>query len=208
MHNNENRFILQGFLRTVNQFLPVLFWITLILGFEEPSVAFLTILSALIHEFGHIAYLKLRVRGEAKLRGVLSGFRIAPSTQLTYAEEAMLYLSGPLTNICAALLCSLFQGEWASLLCALNVATAVSNLLPIEGYDGYGALRSLAEKRNPVGIGTRVLDAISSAIIFSFCILSIYFIDRFGEGYWIFAVFFVSMLKQLDKWLKNAKSLN
>ena len=202
MHNNENQFILQGFLRIINQFLPVLFWITLILGFEEPSVACLTILSALIHEFGHIAYLKLRGHGKAKLRGVLSGFRIAPSTQLTYAEETMLYLSGPLANVCAAMLCSLFQGEWASLLCTLNVATAVSNLLPVEGYDGYGALRSLAERRNPIGIGTRLLDITSSAIIFSFCILSIYFIDRFGEGYWIFAVFFVSMIRQLDKWLK------
>ena len=52
------------------------------------------------------------------------------------------------------------------------------------------------------------LRALSFSFTSLFCFLSLYFLLKLGEGYWIFAVFFVSMLKQLDKWLKNAKSLN
>ncbi len=195
--------IFQAFLRIANQFLPVLFWVTLILGFGEPRVAVLTIVAAVIHEGGHIAFLRLkRIKGGG-LRGVLSGFRIRSSSLLTYREEMMLYLSGPLANLCAAVLCAFIKGETAAMLCALNLATAMSNLLPVEGYDGYGVLRSIAERQNPDGIAVRLIDLLSSGIIFSFCILSIYFIDRFGCGYWIFAIFFVSMLRQLAKWLKN-----
>lgn len=208
MNNHGKNAFFQRAFRIANQFLPVLFWVTLILGFEEPGIAILTILSAIIHEGGHIAFLKLKKRSNSELRGVISGFRIHPGAMLTYHEELMLYLSGPLANLCAALLFSFFKGEAADLLCTLNVATAVSNLFPVEGYDGYGILHSILEKKSPVGLGIRLLDALSSGIVFSFCILSIYFIDRFGCGYWIFAVFFISMLKQLEKRLKNIKTEN
>lgn len=206
MHNHGKNAFFQRAFRIANQFLPVLFWVTLILGFEEPQIAMLTIISAIIHEGGHIAFLKFKKIKNGELRGVISGFRIRPGSVLTYHEELMLYLSGPLSNLGAALLFSLFRGETAALLCTLNVATAVSNLFPVEGYDGYGILHSVAEKKAPGGFGIRLLDALSNGIVFTFCILSIYFIDRFGCGYWIFAVFFVSMLKQLEKWLKNIKS--
>ncbi|MBE6533068.1 MAG: hypothetical protein E7676_06185 [Ruminococcaceae bacterium] len=202
MHNNEKNAVLEALLRIVNQFLPVLFWITLIFGFEEPRIAVHTIISAFIHESGHVIYLKVRGITESRLRGDVSGFRIRSCSVLSYRDEIMLYLCGPMANILAALLLSPVHTEWATLLSALNIATAVSNLLPVEGYDGYGALHALAEKRNPHGLCVRILDIISAAIIFSFCILSIYFIDRFGAGYWIFALFFASMLKQLNKWLK------
>lgn len=208
MHNNEKTSVLHTSLRIINQFLPVLFWITLILGFEEPRIATLTILSALVHESGHLIYLKLKLKANSNMRGVLSGFRIRPSETLSYREEAILYLSGPLANLCVAAALLPFQSEWARIFLALNVATALSNLLPIEGYDGYGALRAILEKGNPNGPGVRSLEVVSTAIIFSLCVLSIYFIDRFGTGYWIFAIFFASMLKQLGKWLKNSKSLD
>ena len=208
MHNNEKTSCLHALLRVINQFLPVLFWITLMLGFEEPRIAILTIISALVHEGGHLAYLKLKLKSDSNLRGVLSGFRIRPSATLSYREEAMLYLSGPIANLCVAVALLPWRSELARLSLVLNLATALSNLLPIEGYDGYGAIRAILEKGGPTGPGVRLLELISTAIIFSLCILSIYFIDRFGTGYWIFAIFFASMLKQLGKWLKNTKSLN
>lgn len=196
---------MQIFLRIMNQFLPVLFWICLIFGFEEPEIAILTIVAAIIHEGGHIAFLRIRGIKGHKLRGVVSGFRIRASSILTYKDEMLLYLSGPIANICAALMLALFDSDITRMLCALNIATAISNLLPVEGYDGYGALRSIIEMLGG-GFGERILDGVSAGIVFSLCILSIYFIDRFGSGYWIFGIFFFSMLGQLSKWLKNVKS--
>lgn len=198
---------MQLFFRIMNQILPILFWVCLILGFEEPKVALLTVVAAIIHEGGHLAFLKIKGIKRPDLRGVISGFRIRSSSMLTYTEETMLYLSGPLANICATAVFTLLCGNAAELLSVLNIATAISNLLPIEGYDGYGALRSIFEMRGNE-FALRVLEGISSGIIFTLCILSIYFIDRFGGGYWIFGIFFFSMLNQLSKWLKNVKSEN
>lgn len=205
MHIHEKNLPLEKLLRIVNQFLPVIFWISVIFGFEEPKIGVISIIAALIHECGHVAFLRLKNAGSNGVRGVISGFRIRSSSLLSYREEILLYLSGPLANIVAAIIFSLFRGETAALLCTLNIATAISNLIPVEGYDGYGALHTLAEQSNPGGICIRLLEIVSSVIIFSFCILSIYFIDRFGSGYWIFAIFFASMLRQLGKWLDNAK---
>lgn len=207
MHIHEKTSNLEKILRIVNQFLPMIFWISVIFGFEEPKIGFISIASALIHESGHVLFLRLKKARRCRVRGVISGFRIR-SSLLSYRDEIMLYLSGPIANIAAAILFSLLRGERAELLFALNIATAISNLLPVEGYDGYGALHTLAEQKNPNGIGIRLLEVVSSVIIFTFCILSIYFIDRFGSGYWIFAIFFVSMLRQLGKWLENVKSVD
>ncbi len=203
-----NKFNLQWFVGIVDQFLPVLFWVTLILGFEEPKIALLTVISAIIHESGHIVFLRIKGVKGVNPRGVISGFRIRSSTMLTYREEMLLYLFGPLANICVAAALCFIENETVSILCALNVATAISNLLPVEGYDGYGIIRTLAERQNPNGIAVRVLECVSTGTIFAFCILSIYFIDRFGSGYWFFGIFFFSMLRRLSKWLENTKLEN
>ena len=199
---------MQIFFRIMNQILPILFWITLILGFEEPKVAVLTIIAAIIHEGGHMGFLKSKGIKRHNLRGVVSGFRIRTSCLLTYKEEIMLYFAGPLANIFTAIIFSFFDSEISDIICALNIATAISNLLPVEGYDGYGILRATIEKYSCGSIATRVLDGVSAGIIFSLCILSIYFIDRFGSGYWIFGIFFFSMINLLSKWLKNTKNVD
>ena len=197
------KFNIQWIIGVIDQFLPILFWATLIFGFQEPQIATLTVISALIHECGHVFFLKFKGIKSAKPRGDISGFRIRSNAVLSYQDEILLYLFGPLANICIAAILCFFDGEFASMLCTLNIATAISNLLPVKGYDGYGILYTIAERKNPDGIAARIVEYISAGMIFIFCILSIYFIDRFGSGYWIFGIFFFSMLNQLSKWLKN-----
>ena len=208
MHNNDKSSLFQTFLFCTNQFLPILFWCTLILGFEEAHIALLSLVSAILHEGGHILFLKLRGIRNSGVRGVISGFRIKSKGTLTYNEEIMLYSSGPAVNLLCALIASLLHGEPAELFCMINMATAISNLLPVEGYDGYGILRAVIEKFDCDGVGIRVLDTVSSVIVFLFCIVSIYFIDRFGSGYWIFGIFFISMIEKMKKWLQNANCEN
>ncbi len=192
-------------LNRINSVLPVFFWAFLIFGFEEPRIAIASILSALLHEGGHILYVMTR-HGRVDLRGVISGFRIKKRTLTTYKEELMTYLSGPLANLVCFTLLSLLAplvGDWAWEMALINLVTALSNLLPIDGYDGYGILRCIVMT---VGRGEHLLFLIrkvSTALTFLFCILSLYLIDRLGGGYWIFAVFFISTIKcirdDLDK---------
>ena len=92
MHNNEKHSAFQTLLRYINQFLPVLFWSTLILGFEEIDIALMSLASAILHEGGHILFLKLRGIKNSGVRGVVSGFRIKSEGILTYNEEIIMYL--------------------------------------------------------------------------------------------------------------------
>ena len=182
--------------------LPMFFWLFLIFGFDEPSVALWTIIAAAIHESGHIIYIISKKKLRLNIRGVLSGFRIKTTASLSYDEEIEMYLSGPLVNLIFFVLFSIlsvFFGENLNFAAIINLATALSNLLPIDGYDGYHALMTLIQKHD---LGDRLINAlsrISSAIIFLFAVFSLYFIDRQNGGYWIFLIFFSSMIKCIRK---------
>ena len=182
--------------------LPIFFWLFLIFGFDEPSMALWTIIAAVIHESGHIIYIISKKKLRLNIRGVLSGFRIKTAASLSYDEEIRMYLSGPLANLVffvlfSILSCYLYKDFGFAAI--INLATALSNLLPIDGYDGYHALMTLIQKHD---FGDRLINAlsrISSAIIFLFAVFSLYFIDRQNGGYWIFLIFFSSMIKCIRK---------
>jgi Zn-dependent protease len=206
MQNNDKVYIIRRISDLLGSLGSIIFWLALIFGFEEPSMAFATVIAAIIHEMGHILYLR-RVSKSGCLRGALSGFRIKPKQNLSYHEELWLYLSGPLANIIAAFLIwifSIISGCDAVGYTVANLITALSNLLPIEEYDGYGALRAIirAYSGNPMA-WERLLGAFSFALIFILSIFSLYLIDRFGGGYWIFAIFFASMLKKMSQRLEK-----
>ena len=182
--------------------LPVFFWLFLIFGFEEPIMAIVTICSALLHEMGHIGYIMIAKRINPDIRGVVSGFRIRSGGNLSYDEEIRTYLSGPAVNVLLFVLCSflgLFSEDLFFMAAFINLATALSNLLPIDGYDGYGAIMAMINKHELGDSAVRCLTYLSTALVFIFCILSLYLLDRRGEGFWIFAVFFFSMLKCIKK---------
>ena len=201
MRTNVNKSITLRIIELLCSLLPAIFWGLVILGFEESSAAASTLLSALIHECGHIVYILLNRKNRLSIRGVISGFRIKASAPLSYDEEMGRYFAGPIANILTFVLSLLLWkrlGNFFLIFATINLATGLSNLLPIRGYDGYGILRTFIEKQE---LGYRALKAlgwISSFLIFALCILSLYLIDRYGGGYWIFAVFFVSMIKEFQ----------
>ena len=181
--------------------LPLLFWVMLIFGFDTPDIAILTILSALMHELGHLAAAGL-ARRRGALRGHLTGFRIRLSS-CGYIEEILVLAAGPLVNIAIFILAlplSHLADGYFMLIGSLNLLSAVSNLLPIEGYDGYGMLRVAAEWRNSQ-VTLRVLEQISFTLTLSFTLTSLYIMLRYGGGYWIFGVFFATLLAKIKKLL-------
>ena len=182
--------------------LPSVFWCLVIFGFEDVTAAAATIISALIHEGGHILYIAFRRLPSGGIRGVLSGFRIRTASLASYNDKILTYLAGPAANIAAffALTPLIPFGDFLALLGVMNLATAISNLLPIEGYDGYGILYTLSEK-NEWSNAMKALEAISTFLIFMLAILSLYLIDRYGGGYWLFAIFFSMMIKRIGKGL-------
>ena len=206
MHNNEIKGKIRSFTKILGTLLPLLFWISLIFSFDSPCVACATLICIGIHELGHVAVIFLLGRSPSRLRGILSGMKIKAICP-SYREELLTYLGGPLANFTAALAALPFlKNEYAAILFAVNAATCFSNLLPVEGYDGYGILRCIGECSDSPYRFFRLLGGISLFTTASLTIISLYMMDRLGEGYWIFFVFFVSTLKKLSNLVKNAKN--
>ena len=201
MHINE---IKRGILHFSTYFcglLSVLFWILVIYGFDEPYAAGLTLISAVIHETGHILAIYLRKRG-GRLRGALSGFRIKGDIFLSYKEDFVIALAGPMANICSVIISlpfTILSAEYGRAFASIGLATAAVNLLPIRGHDGYGMLCALLSEGDITGVKIRILDSVSLAMITSLCFVSLYLMDRLGEGYWVFGIFYTSMLMEVKR---------
>lgn len=183
--------------------LPIIFWVSIIFGFDTPCVSILTITSAILHELGHyLAIFFLSSNG--KLRGHSSGFRIKQGHSLSYGKQITVLLAGPLLNISVFIVtlpfANLFDG-YIRLFGYINLATGASNLLPLEGYDGYGALDELFRYFSRDDL-TRSLELFSFILSVCLMFISLYLIDRFSEGYWIFGLFFVTVLSKLAKFDK------
>lgn len=178
---------------------PLIFWVLLIFGFDSPDVAVLTIIAALIHELGHICAIAL-TRRAAVMRSHVSGFRIRCSAS-GYRDEILTLAAGPLANIMVFFLALPFFGVangYIMLLGYINLLSGMSNLLPVEGYDGYGILHSIASALNSHTF-LRILYGFSFFLSILLTFLSLYLILRFGSGYWIFGIFFITLTGKIRK---------
>jgi len=116
----------------------------LILTEDQSGTALLTFAAAALHETGHLLVMRrFRVR-LLQVRFTPFGVDIEKSvgTDRSYPRDALISLSGPLTNLVTAALFYLF-GSGCSLFILVNLALALFNLLPIEPLDGGQALYSL-----------------------------------------------------------------
>ena len=197
------------FIETV---LPITFWVLIMFGFDSISVTVMTLLAAIIHECGHLAVIShLCGHSSAAPAPRLDGMRITPSRILSYKEEIFAAFGGPLANAILFLILIPFFDKadgYAVTFATINLMTALSNLLPVSGFDGYKiALNALALK-----FGSEGAERFLSAFSFLFCtvilFLSLYLILKIGEGYWIFGIFFIATLGEVFKRSKPTKTKN
>jgi len=194
----------------LKKMLPLAFWIVLIFGFDAPYIAVLTILAAIIHEGGHlIISFPFSNKRSNTLKNNISGFRIN-TKQLSYKEELLAALGGPLANLIVAFI--LFSlpleselKEYTYTFGMLNIMTMISNMLPIENYDGHRALSAalyliFGDSASVYSFLYWLSFIFSSIMTF----LSLYIMLRIGEGFWMFAVFFSVTLSAVVKRQNNA----
>ena len=184
--------------------LPIIFWVSLIFGFDTPYIAILTLISAMMHEIGHGLVISVLSRG-ASLHGHASGLRIKEGRMLSYGSEIAVLLGGPLMNIFIFLLTLPFGNAmlgYVRILGFVNLATGISNLLPLEGYDGYGAISMLLRSKGAEHLIER-LEAFSFVLSITVTFAALHLIDLFGEGYWIFGLFFFTVVSKLAKYGKR-----
>ena len=181
--------------------LCMLFVALFIFSFEKPNMAFATIISALIHEIGHILALYFLGGIEFSLpKGRLDGFRIYTRKMLSYKEELIVLLAGPTANFVIFLLFIFWQNEFAFLMAGVNLLTMLSNLMPISRYDGYKALECIfSMKSKDISTYQDTLLKISFAFSVVLTFFSLYLILKLGTGYFIFGIFICNLLKTISK---------
>lgn len=181
------------FFSRITAALGALFWILLMLGFTDPGITVITILSALIHECGHVAALLFFTNGDSSLpRAVSSGFRIKTYGTLSYKNEMLVCLAGPLCNL---LLFPIFIFLWPDF-AIINLATALSNLMPLPEYDGHKILSDLLSLRLGSEMSDRIMPNVSLIFSSLSLFLSLFLILKLNGGYWIFFVFFIVTVRQ------------
>ena len=178
------------------------FLFILMTSFGGIKMAIFTFIAALLHEAGHV-FILLLLRKEFSIPNlVTSGFRIKTISNLSYLEEMITAAFGPLTNIFLFAFAFPHSEDFA----VINLATAISNLLPLQGYDGYKILDDifsllLGPQRSAVIMEHASLIASGTAVL-----LSLLFILVFNGGYWIFSIFFIILMRQIIFFQKQAKN--
>lgn len=197
MQNNEFIFRL---LNISLKLLPAFFWLLLIFAFDLPHIAIITLISVIIHECGHIFALCV-LTDNFVLKTETVGFRIKPKKRLSYMEETIIAAAGPLSNIAIFILLIPFYGssEYIFTFGLLNLFTSISNLLPIESYDGYRILECSLLLLGFGNRGIRFLKIISFILLSLFSLVGLYFIKKLDTGYWIFFIFVLILIKTVKK---------
>lgn len=202
MHNNKKTdyfYIIPRFSLSV---LAAFFWITLIFAFDTPYISVCTVLAAVVHEGGHKLAFLITGASSSLPRARLFGFKIKFKPTRSYWEDIFCAAAGPAANVLMCVCCIpliILSKEAYSILTTVNLATAFSNLLPIKGYDGYNILNSLALAYSKEGVLINIIEIFSFLSLCLMTFFSLYLILKVGEGYWIFTIFFFSLLFEISK---------
>lgn len=188
------------FLSFVSGVLRSGFWICLLFALDRPYLAILSLLSMLFHEFFHVLAFMLLSKN-AHLRTKVSGLRLLPSDTLSYREERLIALAGPIGGGIGALTCFAFYPlapEYLADFAICHLLTSLSNLLPIEGYDGYRALKATLALHGSAD-SERVMRALSFSFTAVLTILSLCFFGILGQGLWPAGVFLFTLIGALPE---------
>lgn len=194
-HKTKNTF---KTLDKLTRILPFMFWMLILFGFGEPYVAILTLVSAILHEASHAA--AALFCGGARIRARLYGFGMKPKRMLSYKQELLIASAGPGANLCLfALLLPLCRGShYLTAFAIINLLTAISNLLPIEGNDGYRILLCVFSENKLLGC-ERALPTFSVLILFTLSVISLYAVSRLNSGYFPALSLLFLLLKSIDR---------
>lgn len=229
---NINRRHLLRAAELLAKILSLVFTVSVLYGFDEICVVHLTLISTAVHELGHMFCALLLGCGVGLPRSVIGGFRIKLRHSVSYREELAVLAAGPGANLALCAIIMLAGGwrcEYTRTLAVISLSTALSNLLPLDGFDGYRIIRLLLEMYSTNGgeskckskhkntekkqsvrqrlpslaAAERAMDALSLLCCAMLTFASLYLILRFDGGYWFFAMFFTMMLSKTAKISKN-----
>ncbi len=154
---------------------------TLFVTNEAKFVLFM-LFSALVHEAGHIAVLRIfGVRAKALVLGLFGGTLVLEKKLISYPKEALTAFAGPAVNLLFTVIffVCLRHGFSADLffLMLSNAFYGIFNLLPISNLDGGAAMTALLSTKKELYDAERTVHAVSRITLFLLAVFSLYLIS-------------------------------
>ena len=117
------------------------FLLCLLYLFDRQNLFGWTLLSATIHECGHLVLIFLSGNRIEQIRLTLFGvcIELEASNRISYPAEALIAAGGPIVGI----LCAILFAKIVPLFAGLNLCLSLFNLLPVAPLDGGKILRSV-----------------------------------------------------------------
>lgn len=118
-----------------------IFLLCLLYLFDRQGLFGLTLLSAGVHECGHILVILLAGNRIAQIRLTLLGvcIELEASNRISYKTEGLIAAGGPVFGI----LCAILFAKNFPVFAGLNLCLSVFNLLPVAPLDGGRIMRSV-----------------------------------------------------------------
>ena len=155
-------------------------FIAFILSLKAPSNVLITVLSSLIHEFGHLIMM-LAIGNKPKIvRFELTGINIIRNQEfgISNKNEVIISLGGPIANaiifvFCCILLC-FYNNDSIMTFACINLILMTFNLLPVKRLDGGSALYYLLVQKFDISFSSKLLKVTSIFFIGIIFIWGIY----------------------------------
>ncbi len=147
----------------------------------------LIILSAAIHEAGHIVSALILSVPLVKIKGTFFGVRLKYDfSENSYPVQIAVSCAGAAFNVIAASLTLYFcdnAGTYFIFFAFSNLALAIFNLMPVSGFDGLGILRCfLLLLVKDAFLADKVCKRIAALFSFAFFLLTVYIQMRVGAS--------------------------
>lgn len=180
-----------------------LFWLFMLYGCDELLIATSTLICVAIHEISHtLAFIIVNRPLLPHTR--INGLKISVG-YISYKQKLFATAAGPAANLVAAALILPFAwvSDYASVLGLLNLLTAISNLIPISGTDGYNLILIALNSKEFSKKAYFALDVVSLLLNVSIFLASSYCVLRIGQSYWMWGFFFFSVIRSLEMLRKS-----
>lgn len=179
------------------------FAIMLILSFlfSPTLLSLCALLSALLHELGHMGAARLcGIRLRECQVGIYGAGLVPDGGVYSYGQEIVLCLCGPLMNlICASVGIWFLRGTagafWENFVFS-SLALGILNLLPIQGFDGARILCALLSRFCLPRTVERIVAALSFVCVLSLWCLSVYLLIRYVASLSLF-IFSLSLFSRI-----------
>ena len=192
-------------------FFGIMMLLSLLLS--NPSLSVPALLAAAIHELGHIlAAKRMNIRLKELKLGIFGAGLLPQCASLSYGQEILLCLAGPLANGATVFLLHVLglasTSSFCSVLCFASIALGGLNLLPVRDFDGGRMLGACLSLWFSPSVSERILTVLSFLLVWLLWGLSLYFLLRTSASLSLFvfsaALFSKLFLLPFSKPLENA----